>query len=163
MTLLGLRLKWKLILVCFGMVLILTQDRCTVCAEITIGLEIVLDAPDATPMWRGSCGILFWSILRLCKCRCKIGAPFVLNIAKPQKSFWTHSMVLLGYEAQFDARFNPCEIVLIMMQDRCMVCVERTTCSEIILDTTDGTPRWRGSCEISFRCKIGARFAPIAP
>ena len=26
--------------------LILTQDRCTVCAECTIGSEIVLDAPD---------------------------------------------------------------------------------------------------------------------
>jgi hypothetical protein len=27
-------------------VLILTQDRCTVCAEHTIGSEIILDAPD---------------------------------------------------------------------------------------------------------------------
>jgi hypothetical protein len=33
----------------FGIVLILTQDRCTICAECTIGLEIILDAPDATP------------------------------------------------------------------------------------------------------------------
>ena len=24
-------------------------DRCTICAKRTIGLEIVLDAPDATP------------------------------------------------------------------------------------------------------------------
>jgi hypothetical protein len=30
-------------------VLILTQDRCTVCSERTMGLEIVLDAPDGTP------------------------------------------------------------------------------------------------------------------
>jgi hypothetical protein len=30
-------------------VLILTQDRCTVCTEHTIGSEIVLDAPDETP------------------------------------------------------------------------------------------------------------------
>ena len=30
-------------------VLILMQDRCTVCAERTIGLEIILDAPDGTP------------------------------------------------------------------------------------------------------------------
>jgi hypothetical protein len=65
----------------------------------------------------------------------------VLNITKPQKLFWTHSMVLLGYEAQVDARFNPCEIVLFMMQDRCTVCVERTIGSEIILDAADGTPR----------------------
>jgi hypothetical protein len=49
MALLGSRLKWKLILVYFGMVLILMQDRCTVCAESTIGSKIVSDAPDATP------------------------------------------------------------------------------------------------------------------
>jgi hypothetical protein len=30
-------------------VLILMQDRCTVCVEHTIGSEIVLDAPDGTP------------------------------------------------------------------------------------------------------------------
>jgi hypothetical protein len=28
--------------------LILTQDRCMVCVERTIGLEIILDAPDGT-------------------------------------------------------------------------------------------------------------------
>jgi len=33
------------------------------------------------------------------------------------------------------------EIVLILTQDRCTVCVERTMGSEIILDTPDGTPR----------------------
>ena len=31
------------------MVLVLVQDRCTVCAERTMGSEIVLDAPDGTP------------------------------------------------------------------------------------------------------------------
>jgi hypothetical protein len=35
-------------------VLILTQDRCMVCVERTIGLEIILDAPDGTPRRRGS-------------------------------------------------------------------------------------------------------------
>ena len=30
------------------MVFVLVQDRCTVCAEHTIGSEIVLDAPDGT-------------------------------------------------------------------------------------------------------------------
>ena len=29
--------------------LMLTQDRCTVCVECTIGSEIVLDAPNGTP------------------------------------------------------------------------------------------------------------------
>ena len=35
--------------VCLEMVLVLVQDRCTVCAKHTIGLDIVLDAPDGTP------------------------------------------------------------------------------------------------------------------
>jgi hypothetical protein len=44
------RLKWMLVLVCLDIVLTLTQDRCTVCAEHSIGSEIVLDAPDGSPM-----------------------------------------------------------------------------------------------------------------
>ena len=43
------RLKCKLVLVCLEIVLILTQDGCTVCAEGNIGSEIVLDPPDGTP------------------------------------------------------------------------------------------------------------------
>ena len=31
------------------MVLVLVQDVCTVCVKRTIGLDIVLDAPDGTP------------------------------------------------------------------------------------------------------------------
>ena len=31
------------------MELVLMEDRCTVCAKRTIGLDIILDAPDATP------------------------------------------------------------------------------------------------------------------
>ena len=31
------------------MVLVLVQDRCTVCVQRTIGSEIILDAPDGTP------------------------------------------------------------------------------------------------------------------
>jgi hypothetical protein len=33
------------------------------------------------------------------------------------------------------------DIVLLLMQDWCMVCVERTVGSEIVLEATDGTPR----------------------
>ena len=42
-------LKWKLVSVLLEIVLILTQDRCMVCVEHTIGLEIILYAPDETP------------------------------------------------------------------------------------------------------------------
>ena len=33
------------------------------------------------------------------------------------------------------------EIVLILTQDRCMVCVERAMGSDIVLDALDATPR----------------------
>ena len=44
-----MRLKWKLISVYLETVLILTQDRCTVCVEHNIGSVIILDAPDGSP------------------------------------------------------------------------------------------------------------------
>ena len=63
------------------------------------------------------------------------------------------------------------EIVSILMQDRCTVCVEHTICSQINLDALDGTPKWHvsqesrfglfGDCQ--FQCKIGAQFARNAP
>jgi hypothetical protein len=42
------RLKWKLVSVRLDIVLILTQDRYTVCTERTVSSEIILDAPDGT-------------------------------------------------------------------------------------------------------------------
>ena len=50
-------------------------------------------------------------------------------------------MVLLGDEAQVQARFSLFKIVLVLTQHRCTVCAERTIGSEIVLDAPDGTPR----------------------
>ena len=50
-------------------------------------------------------------------------------------------MVPLGDVAQVEARFALSDIELMLTQDRCKVCVERTVGSEIILDSPDGTPR----------------------
>ena len=47
-------------------------------------------------------------------------------------------MVPLGDMAQVEARFSYLEIVLILTQDRCTVCVEHTIGSEIVLDAPDG-------------------------
>jgi hypothetical protein len=93
-----------LVLVCLVIVLIVTQDRCTVCAKCTICSEIILDAPDGSPRSHWSYGMLFQSIWRQWKCQCKTGARFAQNIA--QKSFWIHPMVLLGDEAQVDTCFS---------------------------------------------------------
>jgi hypothetical protein len=55
------RLKWKLVLVRLEIVSILTQDRCMVCAEHTMGSEIIFDAPN-TPRRRDSTVSLFRSV-----------------------------------------------------------------------------------------------------
>ena len=52
-----------------------------------------------------------------------------------------HQMVFLGDEAQVEAHFSLSDIELILTQDKCTVCVERTIGSEIILDTPDVTHR----------------------
>jgi hypothetical protein len=44
----GTLAMWNLVLVYLQIVPVLTQDWSTVCAERTIGLEIILDAPDGT-------------------------------------------------------------------------------------------------------------------
>ena len=46
---LGDEAQVELISVRLKIVLILTQDRSTVCVERTIGSEIILDTPDGTP------------------------------------------------------------------------------------------------------------------
>jgi hypothetical protein len=43
------RPKWKLHSVHLEIVLILTRDRCTVCAERNMDSNVVLDTPDGTP------------------------------------------------------------------------------------------------------------------
>jgi hypothetical protein len=40
--------KWNLVLVSLETLLVSVHYRCTVCAKGTIGLEIVVDAPDGT-------------------------------------------------------------------------------------------------------------------
>ena len=47
---------WNLISFYLETVFASVPYGCTVCAERTIGSEIVLDAPDGTPRLHGSCG-----------------------------------------------------------------------------------------------------------
>jgi hypothetical protein len=50
-------------------------------------------------------------------------------------------MELLDDVGHVESRFGPFGDRLVLVQDRCMVCVKRTIGSEIILDAPDGTPR----------------------
>ena len=100
---------WKFNSVRLEIVLLLMQDRCMVCAERTIGLEIGLDAADGTPRWRGSLSnpvsdsleIVLVSVQDRCTVCAKhtTGLDIVFNAA---------TMVLLGDEAQVEAHFSPC-------------------------------------------------------
>ena len=58
-----------------------------------------------------------------------------------RKSFRMHPIVLLGDEAQVEARFGPLGDSAKLDTDRCMVCAKRTAGSEFIFDAPDGTPR----------------------
>jgi hypothetical protein len=46
------------------------------------------------------------------------------------------------------------EIVLVSVQDRCMVCAKCTIGTEIILDTPDGTPRGTSGCPFCFIWRV---------
>ena len=50
-------------------------------------------------------------------------------------------MVDLGDEALVVAHFSPFGDSVILTQDSCTVCTERTIGSEIVLDAANGTPR----------------------
>ena len=65
----------------------------------------------------------------------------MLNVPLAQISFWTHAMELLGDVVDVESRSVHLEMVLVLVQDRCMVCAERTIGSKFILDAPDRTPR----------------------
>ena len=64
----------------------------------------------------------------------RFGARLAPNIPSAQEPFWTHPMVILGDEAQLEARFGRLEIVLILTQDGRMVSAKRTISSVVVLD-----------------------------
>jgi hypothetical protein len=98
-----------LILVCLEIVLILTQDRCTVCVEHTIGSKIVSDA--------------------------------LMDLLSDISHVESH-FNRFGDTVSVSARqVHGLEIVLILTQNNCKVCAERTRGSKIVLDAPDGTSR----------------------
>ena len=62
-------------------------------------------------------------------------------------------MVLLGDEAQVLPRFGPLGDSVILMQDRCTVCIVRTICSEIILVAPN--------VHLGDEAQLVARFSPF--
>jgi hypothetical protein len=127
-------------LVCLEIVLILTQDWCTVCTEHTICIEIILDAlmgllgDEAQVQARFG---LFGDSATL-------GAKLVHGLRRTYRRLrnsiggirWNSLVTRLKWKLG-SVRL---EIVLLLMQDWCTVCVERTVFLEIVLEAPDGTP-----------------------
>jgi hypothetical protein len=72
-------------------------------------------------------------------------------------------MVLLGYEAQLEARFGLCGDSANLDAREVHGCAERTIGSKIVLDATNGTPHDVDQVRSHFGPfggKVGARFVP---
>jgi hypothetical protein len=50
-------------------------------------------------------------------------------------------MEFLGDMGHVKSCFGPLDTLLVLVQDRCIVCAKHTIGSEIIMDAHDGTPR----------------------
>ena len=100
-------LKWNLVSVRLEIVLILTQDSCTVCAERHHRLRNCFGRArwNSYVMWVMSnlVSTRLETVLVSVHDRCTVCGKHTLA----QKSFWTHQMVLLGDGAQTEARFGP--------------------------------------------------------
>jgi hypothetical protein len=120
-------------------VLILTQDRCAVCTERTIGSQIVWDAPDGLVSDMGRVEFRF----SLFGDSVSVSARQVHGLHRTYHRHRNHfgrtrwdSLVTRLKGKLGSIRL---EIVLLMMHDWCTVCVKRTIRSKIVLEAPDGT------------------------
>jgi hypothetical protein len=121
-------------------VLIMTQDRCVVCTERTIGSQIVWDAPDGLVSDMGHVEFPF--------------SPFGDSVSVSARQVHGLHRTYHGHRNHFGrTRWDTyvtrlkwklgsvrLEIVVLLMHNWCTVCVKRTVGSKIVLEAPDGTP-----------------------
>jgi hypothetical protein len=126
--------KWNLFLVHMKIVLMSVQDRCMVCTECTIGSEIILDPPDGTPTWRGSSEAHIGPFGD----NVNLDARMVHGLYRMFHRLRNHFGCTRWYTyvtwIKLKLILVHLEIVLMSTQDRCTVCAEHVTGSEMILD-----------------------------
>jgi hypothetical protein len=121
-------------------VLILTQDRCMVCTECTIGSQIVWHAPDGlvSDMGRVESRFSLFGDSVSVSARQVHGSHQTYHRHRNRlgRTRWDSLVTRLKWKIG-SVRL---EIVLLLMHDWCTVCVKCTVGSEIVLEAPDGTP-----------------------
>jgi hypothetical protein len=120
--------------------LILTQDTCTVCTERTIGSQIVWDAPDGLVSDMGRVEFRFspfgYSVSVSARQVHGLHRTYHRHRNRFGRTRWDSYVTRLKWKLGL-VRL---EIVLLLMRNWCTVCVKRTVGSKIVLEAPDGTP-----------------------
>jgi hypothetical protein len=121
-------------------VLILTQDRCTVCTERTIGSQIVWDAPNVLVSDLGRVEFRFSPFGDSASVSARQVHGLHQTYHRHRNRFGRTRWDSLVTRLKGKLGSVHLEIVLLLMHDWCMVCVKRTVRSEIVLEAPNGTP-----------------------
>jgi hypothetical protein len=121
-------------------VLILTQHKCTVCTERTIGSQIVFDAPDGLISDMGRVESRFSPFRDSVSVSARQVHGLHRTYHKHRNHFGRTRWDSLVTRLKWKLGSVRLEIVLLLMHDWCTVCVKRTVGSEIVLEAPDGTP-----------------------
>jgi hypothetical protein len=121
-------------------VLILTQDRCTVCTRRTIGSQIVFDAPDGLVSDMGRVESHFSPFGDSASVSARQVHGLHRTYHRHRNRFTCTRWDSLVTRLKWKLGSVRLEKVLLLMHDWCTVCVKRTVRSEIVLEAPDGTP-----------------------
>jgi hypothetical protein len=121
-------------------VLFLTQDRCTVCTERTIGSQIVWDAPDGLVSDMARVEFRFSPFGDSASVSARQVHGLHQTYHRHRNCFGRTRWDSLVIRLMGKLGSVCLEIVLFLMHDWCTVCVKRTVHSEIVLEAPDGTP-----------------------
>ena len=98
---------WYLVSVRLETMIVSVQDWSTICAKCSTGSAIVLDAPDGTHRWRGSCGISLLSVWRPVLVSVQDRCMVCVERAIGSEIIWTHPMELLGDMGHVESHLSP--------------------------------------------------------
>jgi uncharacterized membrane protein len=119
---------------------ILTQDRCTVCTERTIGSQIVFDAPNGLVSDMGRVESHFSPFGDRVSVSARQVHRFHRTFHRHRNHFGRRRWESLVTWLKWKLGLVRLEIVPLLMHDWCTVCVKHTIGSEIVLEAPDGTP-----------------------